>query len=92
MQPEHRSHPGSAPGLELPQAGGLSLLRRSLRLDPAKHLLDPLTGVDGLGITLMANGAAVDGGAAAGLDVLGDMRRDAREAQISDEIPGVVVT
>ena len=46
MQPEHRSHSGPASGLELPQAGGL--------FDPAKHLLNPLPGVDRLSVALVS--------------------------------------
>jgi hypothetical protein len=82
MQPEHRSDPGSASGLELPQTGS--------RFDPAKHLLDPPPGVDRLGIPQMAGGAAFDRGAAAGLDVLRHMGRDPGKADVGHEIPGVV--
>ncbi len=82
MQAENRPHPGSASGLELPQAGSL--------LDLAKHLLNPLPGVDRLGVSLMPNGAAIDRGAAEGLNVLAHMGRDAGKAQIGHEIPGVV--
>jgi hypothetical protein len=82
MQPEHRSDPGAASDLELPQA-------RSL-FDPAKHLLDPPPGVDRLGIAIMAGGAAVDGGAAAGLDVLRYVWRDGCDVQIGDELHGFV--
>ena len=82
MQPEYRSDPGLASGLELPQPRGL--------FDPAKPLLDSLPGVDRLPLTRIANGAAIDSGAAAGLDVPRNMGRDAQEALISHKIPGVV--
>ncbi len=82
MQPEHRSHTGSASGFELPQSGRL--------LDPASHLLDPLPGMDRLAVALMPSGSSDTGGAAAGLDLLRFMRRDAVKADVSYEIPGVV--
>lgn len=68
MQPEHRSHPGAAPGLELPQPSSL--------LDPAEHLLDPLPGIDRAGIARMADSAAINRRKAMGLDVVGHMGRD----------------
>lgn len=51
MQPEHCPHLGSSPGLQLPDSGSL--------LDPANDLFDPLSGVDGLGLALMASSAAI---------------------------------
>ena len=63
MQPEHRSHSEPASGLELPQSGGL--------FDPAKHLLDPLSGVDRLAVALMPSGSPVDGRADVGDKVTG---------------------
>ena len=52
MQPEHRFHLGPASGLELPETCGL--------FDPAKNLFNSLSGVDRLGITLVAGGAAIN--------------------------------
>jgi len=60
MQAEHCSHPGSTPGLELPQPSSL--------LDLAEHLLDPLPGIDRAGIARMADSAAINRRMATGLD------------------------
>ncbi len=52
MQPEHRSNFCRASGLELPESCGL--------FDPGKHLLDPLSGIDRLGVTVVAGSAAIN--------------------------------
>jgi len=72
MQPEYRPRLGSSPGIELPEP--------SFLFDPAKHLLDPLYGVDGLGVALMASSAAINRRTTASLDVLSHMGRDAVDA------------
>jgi len=52
MQPKYRSHLGIALALELSKPICL--------FDPAKHLLDPLSGVDGLDVSLMVGTAAIN--------------------------------
>lgn len=52
MQLVHRSHFGPASGLDLPQAGGL--------FDLATNLFNPLSGIDRLGVALVAGGASIN--------------------------------
>ena len=62
MQAEHGAHLACAAQPELAQTAPLLLLRRRLRLDPAKHRLDAAAGVDRPGVALVAGGAPIDGG------------------------------
>ena len=91
MQAKHRTDVLSAAHFELAQAAPLLLLRRRLRLDPAKHLLDAAAGVDRLGVALVASGAAIDGGATRAAGVLRDVWRHCNAAHLRDKALGVVV-
>jgi len=62
MQAEYCAHLVGPAQLEQAQPAPLLLLWRRLRLDSAKHLLDAAAGIDRLGVTLVAGGAAIDGG------------------------------
>ena len=90
VQTEHCSDLFGAAQFELTQSTPLLLLRRRLRLDPGKHLLDAPAGIDRLGIALVAGGAPVKGGAACASGVLGHVGRDADATHLSDKALGVV--
>lgn len=77
-QPGHRSHPGLLPSLHQPQPCGL--------YDPVEHVLDASSGIDYANVAIMADSATVDVTKPARLDFLGHLRRDPRDAQVSDEI------
>ena len=90
MQTKNRSDLFGAAQFELAQTTPLLLLRRRLRLDPGKHLLNDPAGIDRLGVSLVAGGAPVNGGAAEASGVLGHMRRDADAAHLGYKTLGVV--
>ena len=60
MQAKHGTDFVLAAQFELAQSAECLLLRRSLRLEPTEHLLDPPVGIDRLGIAHVTGGAAID--------------------------------
>lgn len=91
MQAKHRAHLLAAAHFELAQPAPLLLLRIRLRLDPAKHLLDPPASVDRFAVALVAGGAAIDGRTTGTIDVLSDVRRHTDAAHLREKAPCVVV-
>jgi len=63
-QAEHSTEILVATQFELAQSAERLLLRRSLWLDPSKHLRDAASGIDPLGLPPIPCGPAVDGRAA----------------------------
>lgn len=67
MQPKHRTPPVSAAHFVLADPTPLLLLRRRLRLDPARHHLNAAAGVDRFGVALVSTDGLLVG--------TGDVRR-----------------
>lgn len=83
MQAKHRTHLAYAAQLELTQTAPL--------FDPAKHLLDAATGVDRLGVALVAGSAAIDCRTTKAGGVLRHVGRYADAAHLGDKDPVVVL-
>ena len=76
--------------LDLPAASHLRSPQKSDVFRPTKGLLDALARFDAQGVSSMTSGAAVDGRAAASLNVLRHMRGDVQLTGLADELARVI--
>ena len=91
VQVKHTAHLFDASQFELAQTTPLILLRRRLRLDSGKHLLDAPAGLDRLGVALVAGGAAINRRAAWTAGVLGYVGRDANATHLSHRLGDLAI-